>query len=484
VTRVAWLVFKHEGRVLLADRTLWVVSAVFLALVGYGLFNGLAQARIKNEALATVLASQETREAARRETFRRVMAGAEQPDPFANPIDPASMAGGYGAGYAYMPISPLAPLAFGQSDLLPDYYRVTNASKVTFMYDTEIENPWNLLTGHFDLSFVVVYLVPLLIFGLSYNFLSSEREQGTLRLLMSQPVSLSGIVAGKILVRVAVIFVCAVIIPVAALAVLHPGIRAAAYWPSIAWWAGLVAAYSAFWFALAIAVNATGRSSAASALILIGSWVVLVLVAPVVLNLVVSMASPAPSRVELATLTRLVTIDGLNRYAELLATDYDYADNAAVLMPVDGKIEVPARRQGMYLVERDVDRKLNSILATFRAQLARQQQLVSWFGGLSPAITAYEGLTALAGTGVRRHLHFEQQVDDFHREWKEFFEPRMLNGIAITATDFDRIPRFTWREEDPNVVRGGSVGGVLQLLIPAIALGLVGSYRLRRFIVA
>src|SRR5688500_14698854 len=244
---------------------------------------------------------------------------------------------------------------------------------------------------------------------------------------MSQPVSLSGIVAGKILVRAVVIFVCAVIIPVAALAVLHPGIRAAAYWPSIAWWAGLVAAYSAFWFALAIAVNATGRSSAASALILIGSWVVLVLVAPVVLNLVVSTASPAPSRVELATRTRLVTIDGLNRYAELLATDYDYTDNAAVLMPVDGKIEVPARRQGMYLVERDVDRKLNSILATFRAQLARQQQLVSRFGALSPAITAYEGLTALAGTGVRRHLHFEQQVDEFHQEWKEFFEPRMLN---------------------------------------------------------
>ncbi len=117
--RLIWLVFRNEGRVLLADRTLWVVSLAFLSLVFYGLFNGLAQASLKNEALSTVLAAQEKRDATRRETLRRVMSGAEQPDPFANPTDPASMAGGFGARYAYMPISQLAPLAFGQSDLLP-----------------------------------------------------------------------------------------------------------------------------------------------------------------------------------------------------------------------------------------------------------------------------------------------------------------------------------------------------------------------------
>ncbi len=482
--RLVWLVFRKEGRVLLADRTLWVVSLAFMSLVFYGLFNGLVQASLKNEALSTVLVAQEKRDAARRETLRRVMSGAEQPDPFANPTDPASMAGGFGARYAYMPISPLAPLAFGQSDLLPDYYQVTNASKVTFMYDTEIENPWNLLSGHFDLSFVIVYLVPLLIFGLSYNFLSSEREQGILKLLLSQPVSLTSLVAGKILVRASAILVCTVVVPVTALALLRPELRAAAYWPSLAWWAAFVAAYSAFWFALAIAVNATARSSASNALVLVGSWVVLVLVAPVLLNLVVSAASPTPSRTELATRTRLVTIAGLNRYAELLATDYDYTDTPDMLVPKDGKIEVAARRQGMYLVERDVDRELDAVLERFRTQLARQQQLISWYGALSPAITTYEGLTALAGTGVRRHLSFEQQVDEFHVAWKAFFEPRILQGVAISEMDLDRIPRFTWREEDPVVVRRAVIGGLLQVTIPGMALACFGMWALRRYRVA
>ena len=32
------LVARQEARLLLADRTLWIVSALFVAIVGYGLF--------------------------------------------------------------------------------------------------------------------------------------------------------------------------------------------------------------------------------------------------------------------------------------------------------------------------------------------------------------------------------------------------------------------------------------------------------------
>lgn len=475
------LVARHEIRLLLADRTLWVVSALFLAILGYGLSNGLVQARVKEDALASVLAAQQRREAAKGPLLNQILNEGVIPDPFANPADPSSLSGGYGARYAYMPISPLAPLAFGQSDIRPDYYRVTSRSRIDFLTDTEIENPWNLLSGHFDLAFVVVYLFPLLIFALTYNVLSFERESGTLRLVLSQPIGLPVLAAGKIVVRAGVLLVWALAVPLVALMVLRPEVRSSAFlWPLLGW-AGLIVAYAAFWFALALAVSAFGRSSATNALALVGTWIACVLVIPVLLNVIVSVASPVPSRTELATRTRLVTGEALTRYAALLNADYKYIDNPELLRPKNGRIEIAGRMRGSYLMERDVDKQLDGLLASFDGQLADQQRLVSRFGVLSPAIVVYEGLTAVAGTGVGRHLHFQQQIAAFHRAWRDFFEPKILEGIAITPDDLDRLPAFVWREENEGVMRGRVVAGVLQLLVPAAVLAAIGVWRLRRY---
>ncbi|MQA28430.1 MAG: DUF3526 domain-containing protein [Luteitalea sp.] len=481
--RTLKLVVEHEARLLLADRTLWLVSGLFLLLVSYGLFNGMEQAAVKENALGKVLEAEARGEASRRALLVRILNNGAMPDPFGNPTDPSAMGGGYGSRYAYMPISPLASLAFGQSDVRPDYYKVTNRSKISFIYDTEIENPWNLLSGHFDLSFVIVYLFPLLIFALSYNFLSAEREHGTLKMLLSQSLGLPTLVAGKIAVRAIALLLWAAVVPLVALAIMRPEARSLEHvWP-LASWAAFVVAYGGIWFALAVAVNAFGRSSATNALMLVGSWIVCVLVVPVLLNVAVAIVRPAPSRTELATRTRLVTSDALNRNAELLAADYQYVNDAELLRPKDGKIVVAGRMRGIYLMEKDVDRELEGLLDAFNVQLAGQQRLVTRYGALSPAIVTYEGLTALAGTGIRRHLHFQKQIDAFHRRWRDFFDPKILNGVAITEEDFDRMPRFTWTEEDPAVVQGGVVTGLLQLLLPAAGLLAIGLWRLRRYAV-
>jgi ABC-2 type transport system permease protein len=99
---------------------------------------------------------------------------------------------------------------------------VTYQSKIHFIHNNDIENPSHLLSGHFDLAFVIVYLFPLLIFALSYNLLSAEREIGTLRLLMSQPLALRTLVPGKVLVRAGALLALAVVAPVLVLLAARP----------------------------------------------------------------------------------------------------------------------------------------------------------------------------------------------------------------------------------------------------------------------
>ena len=62
-------------------------------------------------------------------------------------------------------------------------------------------SPRKLLVGHFDLLFVMVYGYPLLIIALTYNLLATEREEGTLALVLAQPIRLRTLVAAKIALR-------------------------------------------------------------------------------------------------------------------------------------------------------------------------------------------------------------------------------------------------------------------------------------------
>ena len=93
-------------------------------------------------------------------------------------------------------------------------------------------------------------------------------------------------------------------------------------------------------------------------------------------------------------------------------------------------------------------------------------------------------MTGLAGTGARRHAQFVAQTVGFHLAWKHFFFPRIEERSALMPADFDRIPRFAWREESPRELRDRALAAVLQLLLPSLLLFGLAGWRLRRFSVA
>lgn len=475
------MVMRQEFRILLAERSLWLVGGLFLLLIGYAMFNGMQQTAAREKAQAAIMANDAQTRAGQLAQLGRIMAGKEVPKPFQNPADPVRMGGGFGAQHALMPGGPLAPVALGQSDLFPGQFQVTYQSKIHFIHNNDIENPWHLLSGHFDLAFVIVYLLPLIIFALSYNLLSAERESGTLKLLMSQPLALRTLIWGKVAVRAIALLGLAVTVPLGVLLLARPATGGAA--DLTLWWALLVGAYALFWFALVVAVNAFGRSSATNAMLLIVSWVVLVLIAPVLLNLAVTAASPAPSRNELATRTRVVTMEAMNRYNKLLSADYRYMAEPDVLLPRNGRMEMSGRALANYSIQRQTDEQIQPELDRFDAQQARQQALVARYSMVSPAAVAYESFTALAGTGGRRYAHFMAQLNGYHAAWKQFFFPRIDGGIAMTEADFARIPSFRWEEEPAGLVRSQALKSLLQLLAPSLLLLGLAAWRLRRYTV-
>ncbi|AMV37527.1 ABC transporter permease [Planctomyces sp. SH-PL62] len=471
-------IMRHDWRCLAADRTAWPLVALLGAFVAYGVYNGSAWVRFQRETLAAASQDEEQRLADLRRDAARADAGGETPVSFLDPRTPGVVAGSRGQRYAMAPPGPLAAMVVGQADLYPFYFKMTNRTKQTFITGDEIENPTNLLTGRFDLGFVVVYLFPLLILGLSYNLLSAEREQGTLAMTLSQPVGLSTLVLGKVLARAAVVMALAIGLSVAGGLLAGVDVRQEGVLARVGLWIGTVVAYGAFWFGLALAVNALGRRSATNAVVLVACWMALVVVAPALLNVVVTTLHPVPSRVELVQAIRDASADASAQGSVLLARYYEdhpeLAPASSAPVPADFLVKLQA-------VQTSVDRTIEPVMARYDEQLARQQTLVDRLRFLTPAVAAQEALNDLSGTSLARHQDFLGQVDEYHRAWQEFFIPRIMRRERFAPEDFEAIPVFHFREQPLSAIAPRVAAALAGLTLPAAILALGGLASLRRY---
>jgi len=464
-------VLRNEWRLLMADRALRIVLGLFAVLLGYALANGVVWLRFQERTVEAVESGNVERTSALQQELDAIANGGEPSSPFADPRSPLVLGGPGGSHTAVLEPGSLTALAVGQSDLLPYYYDVniyTNES--SFQQNGEVENPLNLMVGRFDLAFVVVYLLPLLVLALSFNVLSEEREQGTLALTLSQPVSARSVVTAKLAFR-------ALLVVGMVLAMSLLGILATGGFDSparVLLWCAAVVTYALFWFVLAAWVNTLRRSSAWNATVLVGAWLVLVVVLPAAVNIAAGVLHPLPSRVEMITAQRDASNDAVNRRSELLARYLEDHPEMAEGVVADE----PGLGALAWAATDAVNRRLEEVTAEHDARRADQIVLVRRYRFLSPALLAQDVLTDAAGTGDARFAHFQSQVRAFAEEWREFFVPAVLANEQMTASVLPNVPRFRLTDEEPGDAAGRAavpltvLGGLVLLVGMGAGVGL------------
>jgi ABC-2 type transport system permease protein len=465
------IVFRQELRVLFANRTWWGILGLLVVLTVFAALNG--QARFAQMAATAAKLNQD--EAT---TQAALKAGVARYD--ANPVgDPPSIASPGNVGlsilghYAVMRHDALAPLSVGQSDVQPFYYRVTAHPAHTFLSASEIQNPLAQMTGSFDVAFVMIFVLPILIIAVSFDLMSREKEAGVLALLAAQGVSLRTLILAKVAAR-AVVLVVVLLALVALSATLvgadlsQPDVLGAA----VLWYAVIVG-YAFFWFALAFLVNAMNWPSVTNGVVLANLWLLFVVVLPSVVNVIASTLYPAPSRVALTTEMREATeLADKEAAASREAYLFDHPELAGAGANLDGfYIQVLA-------TDAAVEKVVAPIMAEFASQARKREGVVDLLQYTSPAIAAQQALNALVGTGNARFEHFVAHVLKFHSDWRGFFVSKIAKGERMTAADFDAIPSFSYAPPGFDAVRA-AVTGPLAFL--ALAIALLFAWAMRRY---
>jgi ABC-2 type transport system permease protein len=470
-------IIKTEWRNLFAEKSFLILAVMFAALLIYAVSSGANWIGERKAQSLDLLEKQEKDFADKREKTSRGYQGSTEPGKYEpDPSDPYTI--GMSLQHAVLPFNPAAIYSLGQADVLPIDQGVTISTLQRTKADkTGFENPLSFLAGRFDLSFVVVYLLPLFVLALSFNLLSSEREQGILQLLLSQPVKLKNLLTAKIAAQFALVFALVAVVSITAVLFAVKDFSAD-FWTRTLLWILLVAAYSAFWFALAAFVNSFGFSSSTNAVIAASAWLVLILILPSLLNVAVSAAYPVPSRSEMISAVRSVNLDMRRDGKRLLAEHYqDHPE----LMPKTGKADTEDFGLAFVYIQREQKKRVDELEDKFAAQLAAQQRLVKTFRFLSPSIIAQEASNDIAGSGLERFQHFRAQVKDFDKTWADYFLPRIYRQENLTAADFDAIPRFAYREESIGAVSSRVGFGVLFLAAMTAVLLFLSFRKLKNY---
>jgi ABC-2 type transport system permease protein len=373
-----------------------------------------------------------------------------------------------------LPTAPLATLGSGSLDVHSAYPRVSIwSSHDEILAGLEFVNPMLASGLRFDATFVVVYLLPLLIIGIGCTVVAGDREEGMLALLASHPVATGRVLQVRLLLRTTAVLLpfCLVI----ALGVLWQGAdRQPPARSGLTVWLAVTVTYALFWMAVTFLISAMQRTVAGAALTGIAAWLVITLLIPAALQGVAAARYPLPSRTAL-TLAR--------RDAQA----WSERERPAVLAAFKRTIGAPA-----VVTDSAADQSLGWIASSIAADTRVRPQhaallaagdarhdFMTRMAWLSPATAAETVLLDAAGTGMLRFRSYREQLFVFLAAWRTRYVPLIQSGRPLVAKDFDERLRFTFSEPAmaTTVVRSMWTSAVL--LLGVLGLSLLAARRSR-----
>jgi ABC-2 type transport system permease protein len=274
--------------------------------------------------------------------------------------------------------------------------------------------------GELTAATVLQLLLPLLIVLLSFSAFAGEREQGTLRQLLSLGVRKTDLVWGKavgVSGALALLIVPATIVGVVALALVSENGLLGASAGRMAWLLVSYLLYFGVFIGVSLAVSARAKSSQMALVVLLAFWIVNGLIAPRAVADAAKRAYPTPSAFAFQ--------QTLDREMQSGPDGHDTADKRADALKqkvlkqygVDKLEALPVNFAGISLQEGEehgnvvFDKHYSELWNRFE----RQNRLRQLAGAVAPMLAIQSVSMSLAGTDFAHHRNFAAAAESYRR---------------------------------------------------------------------
>lgn len=437
-----WINIKRNKSII------WLIS-IFLLLIVLSIYNGTSNIDCQLDNIKKCKQDEQQRFDNLLVDIKKVESGEKKVNAYTNPKTPYMVGGKLGGHELIKMPQDLSFISMGLSDYYPYHYQISLRNQQLYSFlmgDDRMENPINQLNSNFDLAFVLIWLLPLLIIAFSYNILSSEKEQGTLKLLEAQPVSITKILIIKILLRFAII-IGIIAISICLFFSLF-GVNIFTNMTAIVNLFFVVFAYVLFWFMLSILVNLFNRNSSINAGILFTLWLLIILIIPTLLNLVSNYKYPVSTRIEYISFVRDATCEIDNNSDKAL--DKYFSEHLE--LGTRKSENMPYWVYKGALKNKIIEEVSDSIIKQYKSQLNNQIEFISHWNYFSPAIILQQALDKLSGNSTNDFLRFQAKADEYNYKWRMCFFQKILKDELLSKDDVFDLPKYSYEcEKDINI---------------------------------
>ena len=380
----------------------------------------------------------------------------------------------YGS-YAFRPKSTLSFLDFGLDSFTGTMVYLEAHQQNSANFSMAQQSGGLLRFGELTVAFVLQWLIPLLIIFLCFNAFTTEREEGTLKLLLSQGISQKQIASGKIFGYSRVLAL--IILPSLLLISIFLLTTQDFNWTTDLSMriAILMSSYLAYFFIFicgSVLVSAFSKHSRTALLTLLGIWIFCCVLLPKATANLGAALYEAPSKAAMDAEVHHEAkegIDGHNSqnertaaFKEKLLKKYAQDDLGKLPVNIDGLVMA----EGEAYSSKVYQAHFESLVSIYQKQ-DQFSILASW---INPYLAIRYVSMAAAGTDYAHYIHFLNAAEQYRYELAQH-----LNHLQATKLGYkDKESRLTadhWKDYPTFNYKAPSASWALtQQLIPLLAL--------------
>lgn len=328
------------------------------------------------------------------------------------------------------PLNPLAGISIGQSDINAHIQNVSILNVEGQKYDTDLVNPMRLQVGNLDLSFVIIFLFPLVIIALNFNLLSEEIEKGTWQMITIQTKSIFKFLLKKISVKI--LFVSTILMVLFAVAAL---ILKIPFNYDFIQLIGVSFLYIIFWFSVCFFVVLLKKTSNTNAIILLTTWLVLIVFLPVLINNYITNKYPVAEAFTM-------TIKQRDEYHKRWDTDKNETMRKFYNhYPQFSKYKL--QKEGFswlwyYAMQQMGDDESLAERKEMYEKIKSREKLSRKIAQFFPPLQVQLSVNEIAKTSLTQQIDFLNATTKFHENMRLNFYPKIFDGVTTQSINWEK----------------------------------------------
>ena len=405
---------------------------------------------------------------------------------------------GYPEPAGFRPPSSMSVFALGYNDIIPISFTTTRTGLI-WGDSPIVGQPILPLFGNLDFLFIVKIVLSLLAFLMTFDVVAGEKEKGTLKIALSNPVPRHQVILGKFIggyLTILAALLISVLIGMVIVSFLSFPLFSGEVLSRLLLILLVSLLYLALMFSLGLFVSSRCHSSLSAFTILLLIWVVLILAFPSLSGIVARIVYPVKSEQVLNQEKAEVHSNIRREKGKELSDAYIKAG----LFGGDTRISRREAWEKYYKLREPIAGKYEKREAELIRQLesdyqrshTTQDRIAVNISRLSPASTLTYIMSDLCHTGIQERENFYQEAKVYYQQLNDIYYSKMWMDMFSTGKDGVKylgyysegtagrkdLPFFTYKSRGLGEVLGRSVIdiGVLVLYTLIFFLGAYFSF--------